>query len=71
MSDTSNRDTRRGRPRPMHRRDDGHQRDNDNRGNDSRGNTRERNGDTSIDRELLSPVTMRRTATSTLPNCNG
>ena len=61
MSDTSNRDTRRGRPRPMHRRDDGHQRDgdsrgNDTRGNDSRGNYRDRNGDTSIDRELLAEL---------------
>jgi transcription termination factor Rho len=53
MSDTSNRDTRRGRPRPMHRRDEGHHRD----GSGSRdGNSRERNGDTTIDRELLAEL---------------
>src|SRR5262245_15284745 len=48
MSDTSNRDTRRNRPRPIHRRDPGQGRDD--------GNRRDRNGDQPIDRELLAEL---------------
>src|SRR5262245_15513168 len=63
MSDTSNRDTRRRGPRPMHRRDDGHDsRDGNAREGNSRdgirregGNSRDGNGPT-IDRELLAEL---------------
>ena len=48
MSDISNRDTRRGRPRPFHRRDPGQSRD--------ASYSRDRNGETTIDRELLAEL---------------
>jgi transcription termination factor Rho len=58
MSDTSDRDTRRGRPRPMHRRDPGPGRDSGNSrdGDAPRGNFRDRRIDTAIDRELLAEL---------------
>ncbi len=54
MSDISNRDSRRGRPRPLHRRDPAQNRD-DGNSRESSG-SRHRNGETVIDRELLAEL---------------
>ncbi len=57
MSDISNRDSRRGHSRPMHRRDPGQSRDQGRDGDAPRGgNYRDRNNGTNIDRELLAEL---------------
>ena len=57
MSDISNRDSRRGGPRPIHRRDQGSPRDGSSRDRGREGgNNRDRSSETTIDRELLAEL---------------